>query len=106
MDFCPAYTTIFRFEVGDDIRVLDCTDPNLNGAWVQKKDESFGENSRCIEHSSGARPLCLEVACDAGKVVLVTDEGKMMKCSYDGQVIRLPGGTDVICPSFDQTCPG
>jgi len=109
MDFCPAYTTIFRFNVGDEVRVLDCTDPILNGKWVQKKDEVFGEDSRCIEHATGARPLCLEVACgkngeDAGKVVLVVG-GKRMRCSYHGEILQLPGGTDVICPSFEQTCP-
>ncbi|KAL9189154.1 hypothetical protein ACHAXT_011644 [Thalassiosira profunda] len=53
MDFCPAYTTVFRFEVDDQVRVLDCTDGELNGAWVQKKGETFGQNSQCIEHASG-----------------------------------------------------
>ena len=110
MDFCPAFTTIFRFEVGDNVRVLDCTDPALNGAWVQKEGEVFGEKSMCIEHASGVRPLCLEVGCgefgqDAGKVVLTVGGGKRMRCNYDGQILRLPSGTDVICPSFAETCP-
>jgi len=111
MDFCPAFTTIFRFEVGDDVRVLDCTDPELNGSWVQKKDEVFGSGSRCVEHVTGARPLCLEVKCgeagaEAGKVVLVVGGGKTrMRCEYTGQELRLPGGTEVVCPSFEQTCP-
>lgn len=109
-DFCPAFTTIFRFEEGDSVRVLDCTDPTLNGAWVQKKGEVFGANSMCIEHASGNRPLCLEVACgqygaEAGKVVLVVDGGRRLRCSYEGEVLRLPSGTDVICPSFAETCP-
>ena len=109
MDFCPAYTTIFRFEVGADVHVLDCTDPDLNGKWVQKKGEVFGENSQCIYHASGARPLCLETVCgqygkEEGKVVLVV-EGSRMRCSYDGEILRLPSGTDVICPSFAKTCP-
>lgn len=110
MDFCPAYTTIFRFEVEDEARVLDCTDSSLNGAWIQKKGETFGDNSKCIEHASGVRPLCLEVVCgqygrDAGKVILVIAGGKRMRCSYAGEILRLPSGTDVICPSFEQTCP-
>ena len=111
MDFCPAYTTIFRFEVEDDVHVLDCTDPELNGSWVQKADEVFGSNSRCIEHKTGARPLCLKIVCgdygaEAGKVVLVVGGGNTrMKCDYAGQELRLPGGTAVVCPSFEQTCP-
>jgi len=110
MDFCPAYTTIFRFEVGEEVRVLDCNDPQLNTAWVHMKGEIFGENSRCIQHASGARPMCLEVICgeygaDAGKVVLVVQGGKRIRCSYAGEVVRMPTGTDVVCPSFEQTCP-
>ena len=110
MDFCPAYTTIFRFEVDDNVRVLDCTDPKLDGAWVEKGDEVFGEDSRCIEHASGVRPLCLEHVCgqygnEAGKVILVTDGGKRLICQYEDQVLRLPSGVDVICPPFEQICP-
>ena len=110
MDFCPAYTTIFRFEVDDNVRVLDCTDPKLDGAWVEKGDEVFGEDSRCIEHASGVRPLCLEHVCgqygnEAGKVTLVTDGGKRLICQYEDQVLRLPSGVDVICPPFEQICP-
>ena len=90
--------------------VLDCTDPSLNKAWVKLEDEVFGESSRCIENSSGPRPLCLNIMCgvegrDTGKVVLVLGDGERMVCSYSGEVLRLPGGTDVICPSFEQTCP-
>lgn len=110
MDFCPAYTTIFRFELGNDARVLDCLDPHLNRAWVHKKGEIFGNDSRCIQHASGVRPLCLEVICgqygtDAGKVVLVEEGGRRRRCSYAGQKLRLSTGTDVICPPFEQTCP-
>jgi len=110
MDFCPAFTTIFRFEMEDGVHTLDCNDPNLNGAWVQVKGEVFGQDSRCIQHVSGARPLCLEVICgkyaqDAGKVVLVVEGGKRMRCSYAGEILRLPTGTDVICPPFEETCP-
>lgn len=109
MDFCPAYTTIFRFEVDSEVRVLDCTDSTLNGAWVQKKDEVFGGNSRCIEHASGSRPLCLEVICgtngrDTGKVIFDVN-GRRLRCRYSGEVLKLPSGTEVICPSFEQTCP-
>eukprot|EP00579_Thalassiosira_antarctica_P012174 CAMPEP_0201918814 /NCGR_PEP_ID=MMETSP0903-20130614/7867_1 /ASSEMBLY_ACC=CAM_ASM_000552 /TAXON_ID=420261 /ORGANISM="Thalassiosira antarctica, Strain CCMP982" /LENGTH=758 /DNA_ID=CAMNT_0048455199 /DNA_START=167 /DNA_END=2440 /DNA_ORIENTATION=+ len=111
-DFCPAYTTIYRFELNDDsgdIPELDCTDSNLDGTWVQEKGEVFGEDSRCIEHASGARPICLEVICgedgeDTGKVVLVV-EGERMRCSYAGEMLQLPSGTDVTCPPFEQTCP-
>lgn len=110
MDFCPAYTTIFRFEVGNDVRVLDCTDPNLNDAWLGSADDVFGENSRCIQHAKGEKPLCLEIVCgeygdETGKVVLVVEEGKRIQCSYTGEVLRLPSGAEVICPSFEQTCP-
>ena len=110
MDFCPAYTTIFRFEVENNVRVLDCTDSNLNGAWVERNDEVFGENSRCIEHARGVRPLCLEHVCgqygkEEGKVILVTEGGKRMTCQYADQVLRLPSGVEVICPPFEQTCP-
>ena len=43
-----------------------------DGAWVEKGDEVFGEDSRCIEHASGVRPLCLKHVCgqygnEAGK---------------------------------------
>ena len=113
MDFCPAYTTIFRFEAspeGDDVRVLDCTDPNLTGSWVQKMPEVFNVNSRCIEHSTGDRPLCLEVICgedgeDAGKVILLPEGGERLTCSNAGEILRLPGDTDIKCPSFEQACP-
>lgn len=110
MDFCPAFTTIFRFEVGDDVKILDCHDSNLNTAWVHIQGEVFGADSRCIEHASGARPLCLEVICgqygqEAGKVVLVVEGGERRRCSFAGEVVRLPSGADVICPSFEQTCP-
>ena len=110
MDFCPAYTTIFRLELGNDVSVLDCNDSSLNTAWVHIRGEIFGENSKCIQHASGDRPLCMEVICgqygeDAGKVVLVAEGGRRMTCSYAGQVLRLPTGTQVICPSFEQTCP-
>jgi len=110
MDFCPAFTTIFRFEVGTDVKVLDCYDSNLNLAWVRMKGEVFGTDSRCIEHASGARPVCLEVICgkygqDAGKVVLVVEGGERIRCSFAGEVLRLPSDTDIICPSFEQTCP-
>ncbi|KAL7534587.1 hypothetical protein ACHAXR_005971 [Thalassiosira sp. AJA248-18] len=108
-DFCPAYSTIFRFESGEDILVLDCTDPELNGAWVNMAGEVYGEDSRCIEHASGYRPLCLEIKCiedgeDAGKVIVVGD-GDSLTCSYAGEVLQFPSGTEVICPSFEQTCP-
>ena len=111
MDFCPAYTTIFRFEVNGEFSLLDCTESSLNDVWVdQGNEEVFGENSRCIQHASGPRPLCLEIVCgeygeDAGKLVLVVDGEKRMTCSHAGEVLRLPSGTDVICPSFSQTCP-
>mmetsp|Transcript_19140 Transcript_19140/g.37194 ORF Transcript_19140/g.37194 Transcript_19140/m.37194 type:complete len:728 (+) Transcript_19140:261-2444(+) len=106
-DFCPTYTTIFRFEVDEDIKVLDCTDLSLNSAWVKLEDEVFGFSSKCIEHSSGSRPLCLNVECDtdAGKVILFPQNGEKIVCSYAGEIFRLPGGTDIICPSFVQTCP-
>jgi len=110
MDFCPAYTTIFRFEMGETVHVLDCNDPNLNGAWVHKKGEIFGENSKCIQHASGVRPLCMEVICgqsgkDAGKVVVVMEGGQRLRCSYAGEILRLPTGADIVCPPFEQTCP-
>ncbi len=111
MDFCPAYATIFRFEVNIEYRILDCTDSSLNDVWVdQGNEEIFGESSRCIQHASGSRPLCLEIACgeygeDAGKLVLVVGGGRKMTCSYTGEVLRLPSGAEVICPSFAQTCP-
>merc|ERR1711966_119400 len=93
MDFCPAFTTIFRFEVGNEVRVLDCTDSTLNGAWVQKKDEVFGSNSRCIEHASGSRPLCLGIICgisgrDAGKVIFDVN-GRRLRCNHSGEVVKL-----------------
>jgi len=57
-------------------------------AWVEKGGEVFGEDSirdsRCIEHASGVRPLCLvEHVCgqygnEAGKVTLVTHGGKRL----------------------------
>jgi hypothetical protein len=111
MDFCPAYTTIFRFDVNGKSSLLDCTESSLNDVWVdQGNEEVFGENSRCIQHASGPRPLCLEIVCgeygeDAGKLVLVVGGETRMTCSYAGEVLRLPSGTDVICPSFAQTCP-
>eukprot|EP00986_Skeletonema_menzelii_P018567 scaffold26658_cov153-Skeletonema_menzelii.AAC.2 len=113
MDFCPSYSTIFRFETKStdkDIVVLDCTDPNVDNTWVELEDEVFGASSRCIDDSYGIRPMCLNVICgetgrDAGKVILETGSGKQGRCEYTGQVLRLPGGTDVICPSFAQICP-
>lgn len=109
-DFCPAYTTTFRFELGDDIPVLDCTDADLSGTWIQMEGEVFGEDSRCIRHSSGARPWCLKVICgedgeDRGKVVLVDGGGGRVSCSYTGEIVQLPGSDGVICPSFEQVCP-
>ncbi len=107
MDFCPAFTTIFKF---DNVNILDCTNPDLNGVWLENVDEVFGENSKCFQQANGVRPLCLVTVCgeygdEIGKVVLVTDDGKRMRCSYTGEVLRLPSGSDIICPSFEQTCP-
>jgi len=110
MDFCPAYTTVMSYEIGNEVRSLDCTDPFFNGKkGVVRLDESFGEDSRCIDSASVGRPLCLEVECgkyggDKGKVVLKVG-GKRMRCSYAGEILQLPQGTDVICPLFEQTCP-
>lgn len=112
MDFCPSYSTIFRFETkeNDEVIVLDCTDPKIDDSWVELRDEVFGKDSRCIDDSDGIRPLCLKTICgetgpDAGKVILETGSGRRGRCEYTGQVLRLPSGSDIICPSFAQTCP-
>jgi len=120
MDFCSSYSTIFRFEAKskedeakskeEDIVVLDCTNPKIDDSWVELRDEVYGASSRCIDDSYGIRPMCLNVICgetgrDAGKVILETESGKQGRCEYTGQVLRLPGGSDVICPSFAQICP-
>ena len=113
MDFCSSYSTIFRFEsevIGEEAVVLDCTNAEIDDSWVELRDEVFGPSSRCIDDSEGNRPLCLNVICgetgrDAGKVILETGSGKQGRCEYAGQVLRLPGGSDVICPSFTQICP-
>jgi hypothetical protein len=114
MDFCASYSTIFRFEsqsIDDEAIVLDCTNPKIDDSWVELEDEVFGTSSRCIDDSDGIRPLCLNVICgetgrDAGIVILETGDGRQGRCEYTGQVLRLPGGSDVICPSFAQMCPG
>ena len=114
MDFCSSYSTIFRFEsqkIEDEVTVLDCTNPNIDGSWVELRDEVFGATSRCIDDSDGIRPVCLKVICgetgkEAGKVILETENGRQGRCENTGQVLRLPGGSDVICPSFASICPG
>lgn len=107
MDFCPSFTTLFKF---DNTNILDCTNTELNDVWLESGDEVFGENSKCIQQSSGVRPLCLETVCgeygdETGKVVLVAEDGQRIRCSYTGEELRLPSGSKVICPSFAQTCP-
>lgn len=103
-DFCPAFTTIYHFEVGGEPVPLDCTDSSINSLWIKEKDEVFGASSRCIE-STGPRALCLDVKCSQGKVIIALEDGRSIKCSSPGERVRLPSGTDVLCPSFAQICP-
>ncbi|KAL7545373.1 hypothetical protein ACHAWF_008721 [Thalassiosira exigua] len=109
MEFCPAYSTIYRFELGDSKPTLDCTDPGIDGTWVEITGEVFGKDSRCIESASGPRPLCLKVTCgengeDRGAVVFEA-KGEKIKCTH-GETLKLPDvAADVICPSFEQICP-
>ncbi|KAL7520032.1 hypothetical protein ACHAWX_004783 [Stephanocyclus meneghinianus] len=103
-DFCPAYTTLYKFEVGSDTVTLDCTDTALNSMWIKAQDEVFGDSSRCFESTNGPRGICLNIKCSAGKIV-VNAGGRTMECTYPGKILRLPSGTNVICPSFAQICP-
>ena len=103
-DFCPAYTTLYKFEVGNENIALDCTDDGINSMWIKEEDETFGLTSRCFESSNGPRGMCMKVQCNNGNLVVLVN-GKKHKCTYTGQVLELPGGNDIICPAFEQICP-
>mgnify|MGYP000025002437 CR=1 FL=1 len=109
-DFCPAYTTTVRYDMGSEVLTMDCTDSKLGNSLVSMRGEVFGENSRCIAHASGPRPQCLKVLCneqgeDKGKVVLVVEGGETVTCTNTGDIVQLPSDIKVICPSFEQVCP-
>lgn len=78
--------------------------------------ESFGgDGSRCFDTLGGGigRPLCLNIECaEYGGVVAVAVtvgvNGETVICETDGQVVDLPGLTDVRieCPRREILCPG
>lgn len=103
-DFCPAYTTLYKFEVGGDTQALDCTDETLNSMWIKDEDETFGSTSRCFESSNGPRGMCMNVQCSGGRLVVMAG-GRKHECTYPGKILELPGGKDIICPAFEQICP-
>jgi hypothetical protein len=59
------------------------------------------------------RPLCLRIECaEYGGAVAVAvsvgSDGETVVCEADGQVVDLPGSTDVkiVCPRREILCPG
>jgi hypothetical protein len=103
-DFCPAYTTTYKFDSEGESLSLDCTNKAINDMWIKGEDETFGTSSRCFETSNGARGMCLNAKCTGGKIVVEVG-GRDFECTSTGKTIKLPSGKSIICPSFEQICP-
>lgn len=101
-DYCPTYTmattTCRQMSSSTDGGI-----PSLPEA--AKVIESAGHQARCFPTVDEARPICLNVVCDAqNRTVTIEAGSKVYICLEDGRVLDLHG-VKIKCPQFSHICP-
>jgi hypothetical protein len=119
-EYCPTYAapTSFVYD-GNGVPTgplyVDCSLGETAPGDAYAFESFGGDGSRCFDTLGGGigRPLCLNIECaEYGGVVAVAVtvgvNGETVICETDGQVVDLPGLTDVRieCPRREILCPG
>jgi hypothetical protein len=105
-DYCPVYGSTYRDLQASE---LDCRIES-NFDFVNLYSEFYGENSMCLESTTGAG-RCYQANCILSeRKVLVNIRGEWRRCNYDFEELELKSNTDIfegkiICPRLSQVCP-
>lgn len=105
-DFCPLYGSTYE---GLEAEELDCREAT-NAQTYNLYSEIWGEDSRCIESTSG-EGRCYRTACVKDLMaVKINVRGEWLTCSYDFERLETRVGAGllqqtIICPRLSSICP-
>jgi cbb3-type cytochrome oxidase subunit 3 len=104
-DFCPVYGSNYEQKTAEQ---LACNGGTPD--FVNIYSEEYGENSICVESSSGEGKCHIHACVRDEMVVKIQFMGEWHKCNYDFEEIKikLTGGaisSTLICPRLTAVCP-
>eukprot|EP00550_Attheya_septentrionalis_P006619 CAMPEP_0198291900 /NCGR_PEP_ID=MMETSP1449-20131203/9251_1 /TAXON_ID=420275 /ORGANISM="Attheya septentrionalis, Strain CCMP2084" /LENGTH=731 /DNA_ID=CAMNT_0043990585 /DNA_START=8 /DNA_END=2200 /DNA_ORIENTATION=+ len=103
-DFCPVYGSNYDQKTAEEL-ACDGGDP----PFVNIYSEEYGENSICVESSSGEGKCHIHACIKDDMVVKIQYLGEWLTCNYDFEelTIRLTTGltSRLTCPRLTAVCP-